>query len=320
MSPDRSGPPPAGWPAPHHVAVEGVRFAVHRFDPPRRRRTTPALLLHGVPETALCWRDLAAELARDRVVLAPDLKGLGGSEVVGRYDVATLVRELAALALHEVDGPVDVVGHDWGGVLGIRLRLARPELVRRLVVVNAPYRYIDLRRAAYIPVFALPYLPELLFRLGGRDLLRRMLGYAWRTPQPLDPQVEDAYLDAYRPPERITAMLGYYRAAVRAQLRRPTALARLATRGRLAAPRLAPTPGSGHDGPAAGPLVLWGADDPVLPLTVAEAALRDLGPGSRLVTVPRAGHFVVEEAPDVAIPAIAGFLRAATAPVVPDLP
>lgn len=109
------------WATRRTVAIEGVRFTLYRADPRRRRRTTPALLLHGVPQTAVCWRDLVAELAADRVVLAPDLKGLGGSEAVGTYDLPTLAREMAALVRHEVDGPVDVVGHDWGGTLALAL-------------------------------------------------------------------------------------------------------------------------------------------------------------------------------------------------------
>ena len=138
---------------PAAVAVEGVRFALHRGGAPSG--STPVLLLHGVPQTSLAYRHLFPVLAADRLVLAPDLKGLGGSEVGGPYDVPTLVRELAALILHEVDGPVDVVGHDWGGVLALALADARPDLVRRLVVINAPYRKVNLLKAFHIPLFSL---------------------------------------------------------------------------------------------------------------------------------------------------------------------
>ena len=63
------------------VAVAGVRFALQRGGASTPGDSgTPALLLHGVPQTAQMWRELFPELARDRVVLAPDLKGLGGSE------------------------------------------------------------------------------------------------------------------------------------------------------------------------------------------------------------------------------------------------
>lgn len=279
------------------VAVEGVRFRVRRSRPARRRRTPAALLLHGVPQTSRMWQGLAAELSRDRMVVAPDLKGLGGSEAVGSYDVPTLVRELAALALHEVDGPVDVVGHDWGGALAIALAGARPELVRRLVVVSAPYRHLDLVHGFHMPFFILPAVPELTFAAGGRRLVTAMIRYPWRAPGG-PPAAVLADADAYTDPARVRAMLAYYRQNLRPRL---LSLVRGNT------PRM-PSKVRAEAG-----LVVWGAADPVLPLPVGEAAVRELGPDTRFLSVPGAGHFPVEEAPELVVPAIAGFLREGSA-------
>lgn len=295
------------------VAVGGVRFRLHRSGAASGSpATTPTLLLHGVPQTAAIWRELLPALAVDRVVLAPDLKGLGASEVAAPYDVPTLVRELAALILHEVDGPVDVVGHDWGGSLAIALAGARPDLVRRLVVISAPFRKIDFRRAPHLLLFALPVLPELLFGLGGRDLVRRLIGYAWVAQPALPRAVGEHYAAAYADPARVEAMLGYYRAAMRGKvaegLRRGVRAAMLRDRGAGPPPAIA-SAGASRAAPEPA-LVLWGAADPVLPLPVGEAVVRDLGPGTRFVTLPGVGHFPLEEAPEVAVPAIAEFLRA----------
>ncbi|HVA60180.1 MAG TPA: alpha/beta hydrolase [Mycobacteriales bacterium] len=288
------------FPVARQVAVEGVRFSLHRLDPSRRRRTTPVLLLHGVPQTALVWRQIAGELGTDRTVLAPDLKGLGASESTGRYDIATLVHELAALVLHEVEGPVDVVGHDWGGSLALALSAARPELVRRLVVVSAPYRHIDLLHAFHIPLFSLPLLPELTFRLGRERLVRSMIRYCWKSPTALDPQIMAAYAAAYADPGRVRAMLAYYRATTRPRLASLAVGAMVPSRRR----RLPPSRVN-----AERRLVVWGAADPVLPLAVGEAVVRDLGPGTVFVTVPGVGHFPVEEAPETVLATIADFLR-----------
>jgi len=281
------------------LAVDGVRFSLYRADPRRRRRTTPALLLHGVPQTAICWRDLLGELARDRVVLAPDIKGLGGSEDVGSYDLPTLAAELAALIMHEVDGPVDLVGHDWGGAVALALAAGRPELVRRLVVLNAPYRHLNLLRAFHVPLFALPVLPEAAFATAGRPLLAGMLRVGWKSAAPLDEAVARHYVDAYDDPGRLRAMLGYYRANSRRAL---WSLLRGTVRGRADPARLPRVLAERH-------LVVWGARDPVLPISVGESVVRDLGGDTTFITVPGAGHFVAEEAPAVVVPAVARFLR-----------
>lgn len=268
---------------------------------------TPVLLLHGVPETSSSWAAVAAGLAGERRVLVPDLPGLGGSTYTGPYDSASLAAELAALLEAEVGGcPVDVVGHDWGGILALALAEQRAELVRRLVVVNAPFREVSLLRAVHIPIFSLPVLPELAFRLSGRRLVELMLDLAWRAPHRLDEARRAEYAAAYTEPGALRAMLGYYRAAFR--------------------PRLAARLRREPDGPpptidVEKAMVLWGALDPVLPISVGEAVVRDLGADCVMVTVPGAGHFVVEEAPDIVLEVLLDFLAdERTAPVTPAAP
>ncbi len=245
----------------------------------------PVLLLHGVPETSSCWADVAPALARDRRVLAPDLPGLGGSTFTGPYDVTALVAQLAALLDGEGVARLDVVGHDWGGVLALALAGLRPDLVRRLVVVNAPYGGgPPVHRAVHVPLFALPVLPEAAFRVGGRRLVGAMLAAGWRTDRVLPPERRAEYEAAYTGADRVRGMLGYYRAAVRPRagaLRPGSALAQ----------QLPPVNvEQAH--------VLWGAADPVLPVDTGEDVVRRLGPGTRLTTLPGVGHFAPEEAPE----------------------
>lgn len=293
--------------------VHDVRFALYRADPSGvGEHRPPVLLLHGVPETAHMWRQVLPDLARDRTVLAPDLKGLGESEARGPYDIPTLVRELAALVHGQVSGPVDVVGHDWGGTLAAVMATRHPDLVRRIAVLNAPYRHVDYLRAWHILLFSVPTVPKALLQLGGRRAVQLMLRAAWRSETPMDPEVMEHYAAAYAPPERVEAMLSYYRTTTRPRL--------LRTARRLAEPLL-PTRGENAEqqepaaegpveprSPAQPALVVWGTRDPVLPLSVGEAAVRDLGARTEMVTVPGAGHFVVEEAPQIVLPALRNFL------------
>jgi pimeloyl-ACP methyl ester carboxylesterase len=93
-----------------------------------------AVLVHGVPETPAVWDPLRSHLRRTDVV-ALQLPGFGcprpqGFDATKEQYVAWLVGELERL---HADGPVDVVGHDWGGGLVVRLVSVRPELVRSWV-------------------------------------------------------------------------------------------------------------------------------------------------------------------------------------------
>ena len=95
------------------------------------------VLLHGNPETPVVWDPLRAALARtdsaNRTVVTPHLPGFGSPIPTG-FDASKeayaqwLTSELEAIV--ERSGPVDVVGHDWGGVLAMRVISQRPELVR----------------------------------------------------------------------------------------------------------------------------------------------------------------------------------------------
>ncbi|MDX6199577.1 MAG: hypothetical protein QOJ79_2728 [Actinomycetota bacterium] len=255
---------------------------------------TPVLLLHGVPETSSVWRDVAPALATGRRVLAPDLPGLGGSSYAGPFDVPSLVTQLAALIESEAAGAVDVVGHDWGGVLALALAGQRPELVRRLCVANAPFRHLPLHRMLHVPLFALPAVPELIFRLGGRRVVDTMLALAWKAARPLDEERRAEYEAAYTDPEKVAAMLGYYRGVARPRVKA------LLTRTPLdGSPRVKVEKS----------LVLWGALDPVLPIGTGESVVRDLGADCVMVTVPGAGHFVIEEATAVVTDVLLDFLR-----------
>jgi pimeloyl-ACP methyl ester carboxylesterase len=94
----------------------------------------PAVLVHGVPETPSLWDPLRAQLSR-RDVVTPQLPGFGcprpnGFGATKEEYVAWLVAELESIAAH---GPVDLVGHDWGGGLTVRLVSTRPDLVRSWV-------------------------------------------------------------------------------------------------------------------------------------------------------------------------------------------
>ena len=96
----------------------------------------PVLFVHGLDETSVGWREVATLLPPSLRLLAVDLPGFGGSESRGSYGLGDVAATLAALALEEADGPVDLVGHGWGATIAIAMAALRPTLVRRLAVIS----------------------------------------------------------------------------------------------------------------------------------------------------------------------------------------
>lgn len=94
-----------------------------------------AVLLHGNPETPAIWRPLLEHLQRTDVV-TPQLPGFGcpvpdGFGATKEEYVDWFVAEVERVAAD--GGPVDLVGHDWGGGIGMRAVALRPELFRSWV-------------------------------------------------------------------------------------------------------------------------------------------------------------------------------------------
>lgn len=99
--------------------------------------TVPAVFVHGVPDTHRVWARVLESVGRADVV-TPDLPGFG-SPVPDGFD-ATKEAYLDWLigAVEAVGEPVDLVAHDWGALLALRLVDLRPDLVRTWALGSAP--------------------------------------------------------------------------------------------------------------------------------------------------------------------------------------
>ncbi|GAB3029161.1 alpha/beta fold hydrolase [Mycobacterium bourgelatii] len=89
----------------------------------------PVVFVHGNPETDAIWGPLVDALGRDDVVrLSPP--GFG-SPLPDDFPATYLAyRDWLEDALERIDGPIDLVGHDWGGGHVVNVVMHRPELVR----------------------------------------------------------------------------------------------------------------------------------------------------------------------------------------------
>lgn len=105
-----------------------------------RGRGHPALVLvHGFTGARSDFAFVVDELARRRRVLALDQRGhrdTTNPDDPATYTFDQLVRDLAAFLEAVAEPPVDLLGHSMGGMVVMRLALARPELVRSLVLMD----------------------------------------------------------------------------------------------------------------------------------------------------------------------------------------
>ena len=255
----------------------------------------PLLLLHGWPQHWWMWRELIGPLARDHQVIAPDLRGFGWTEAPpGGYDPEVFAADIAALldAL-EVEEPVDMIGHDWGGWTGFMLCLRHPERIRRFLALNIYHPFIrpsptglfSLWRFWYQWVLASPGLGPRASRL---DPVLRWVGAnqaGWSARE------RAIYTDQFLEPERGRAASLLYRHAV-------LELATKMLRGEYRRATMeTPT------------LLLFGtADHPqndrALPGFESNA------PNMTLELVPGTGHFIVDEQPRLVLQRAGEFLPA----------
>jgi pimeloyl-ACP methyl ester carboxylesterase len=102
---------------------------------------SPVVLLHGFPQTHLMWRHVAADLAADHTVIAPDLRGYGASDKPAdpdgdAYSKRTMAADVVALARALGHERFALAGHDRGALVAIRAGLDHPDRVTHLASLD----------------------------------------------------------------------------------------------------------------------------------------------------------------------------------------
>lgn len=262
------------------------------------------LLLHGFPDFWYSWRyQILALAAAGFHVVAPDMRGYNLSEKppgVLAYHIKHLVADTAALLRHfggERSGCL--AGHDWGGLVAWHTAARRPELVQKLAILNAPHpaRYLEVLReepaqrpmSAYVALFQIPWLPELLLTAGAGAATARLMRASMTNPANFTAADARRYRQAITQPGAATAALNYYRAMYRRTL----------AHGLRERPNVIRAP----------VLVLWGLKDAALhPANIERESLLRYVPDLRVRTF-EAGHFVQMDRPEEVNEELIGFLR-----------
>lgn len=116
-----------------HVTVNGIELHYDRVG-----EGPPLLLLHGLGSSARDWENQVSHFRDSRELIVPDFRGHGRSaKPDGPYSIAGFTSDIAGLVDELGIGPAPVVGISLGGMVGFQLVADRPDLVDRLIAVNA---------------------------------------------------------------------------------------------------------------------------------------------------------------------------------------
>jgi haloalkane dehalogenase len=233
----------------------------------------PVLCLHGFPETSYMWRTVLDTLAASgRRAIAPDLPAFGDSPAdppgTWAQHVEAIERFHEALDL----GPVWLVVHDWGGLIGLRWACDHPDAIAGLVVSDTGF-FEDGRWHGMAKALQEEGQGEQLLEAFERKGFGEML--ASFSPG-FDEAAADEYWRVFSSEEGRLAVLTFYRTCDFSEL--------APYQDKLSA----------LDVPT---LLLWGENDQFAPIGGAHR-FKKLIPHAELIVIDGAGHFVYADEPE----------------------
>jgi pimeloyl-ACP methyl ester carboxylesterase len=266
----------------NYIETNGIRLHVVQAGP---RSGTPVILLHGFPEFWYGWRkQIPALVEAGCRVIIPDQRGYNLSDKpqgIKNYKISTLVDDIVGLIDALDYEKVNLVGHDWGAVVTWMLANKFPGRVHKLSILNAPHpavmrRFLmrdpeQIRRSWYIFFFQLPWLPEAGMRRDNWRGAERALRGSDKIHTFTNEDIEK-YKEAWSQPGAMTAMLNWYRAALRDGIQMPQ-YPRIKVRT----------------------LMMWGMKDLALSHRMARPSMDYVDEGN-LILFPEATHWVQRDA------------------------
>lgn len=260
-------------------------------------RGVPVVMIHGVGGWAENWRDVMEPIAASgRVAYAVDLPGFGKSEApkqARHFDPHDPFYARFMVALLDVLGlaSAHVIGNSMGGAVAYMTAVTAPHRVRSLTLAAAGGLGTDI--ALFLRLATLPGMIALARRFGrpehGREVLRTCFYDPSRISESLYREADCYGLASY--PEFVRALRsGVTIRGVRPELRRAWI-----------------DRASAYAGPV---LVVWGREDPVLPLHHVDG-LRQIFPRAELRIIERCGHLIMAEQPEAFLAAVLPFIQGA---------
>ncbi len=251
------------------------------------------VMIHGFPDYWYSWRDQMPELARHFQVVAIDQRGYNKSDQpkgVENYTMDKLTGDVEAVVKHFKKEKATLVAHDWGGAVAWAFAMSRPEMTERLVILNSPHPKGIMRELANNPEqqknsqYAREF--QKLDTSGAAALLLRPeLLAQWVK----EPDAKKKYVEALGR-SSLEGMLNYYKANYPKEPYKDD---------RTFPPVKCPV------------LIIHGLDDQYLLPGALNDTWKFVEAEVTIVTVPKAGHFVHRDAPELVTKKIVRWLTEA---------
>jgi pimeloyl-ACP methyl ester carboxylesterase len=267
------------------------------------------LFLHGFPEFWYAWKDQLLEFSKDFRAVAMDMRGYNLSskpEALEQYQIQYLIDDVKEMVKALGAEKIHLVAHDWGGAIAWAFALAYPELLEKLVIINAPHPAVFWREIASNPEQREASSYMLMFRDPQAEKLLSANNYSWLRMAVFDlaskanaytDEDRKMYMEAWAQPGALTGGLNYYRANIPPFSMETGATDAPATPLFELAKAQVKVP----------TLVIWGEQDMAL-LTGNLDGLEQFVPDLRVNRIPSATHWVVHEEPELVNATIREFL------------
>ncbi len=262
------------------------------------------MLLHGFPQTHLAWRHVATDLARDHLVVCPDLRGYGASDKPAggpdgdAYSKRVMAADIVGLVRSLGHDRFAVAGHDRGGLVAFRAGLDHPEAITHLAILDvlpAADTWRALHGTSGIFAFHLYLLAqrtdlaERMIRADSDLFFGHFLDTWTHVADAIPAQIRADYLTAAAHPDAIRAVCADYRASAYVDPAHDEADRRDGRRLEMPVAALWQDPG-----------------EVILPFDPLEI-WSTWAPNLRTATV-NCGHFLPEEQPGVVIDTVRGLI------------
>ncbi len=254
------------------------------------------IMLHGFPDYWYTWRNQMIGLSKNYTIAAIDLRGYNKSdkpEGEENYSMKYLIQDVISVIKNIGFDKAIIIGHDWGGAIAWQIAMNAPQFVNKLIILSTPHplglfrEFSNNREQQKNSKYAEDYQKE----NADKELTPESLA-SWVNDEAAKP----CYIEAFKN-SSIKAMLNYYKASFPKKAEnknvKPTAVTTNRKQKLVECPTLA----------------IFGKKDKALLPAGWNSTWDWINNNFTLVSIPDAGHFILQDADDYIMKIIIAWLK-----------